>query len=64
MMDMHSNRPQEWTQTKLRTIGEACRAIKEKILRWLGEWICDKVMALHWATPEIRIVLRITQARL
>jgi len=43
--------------TMLRTIGEACRAVKGELLEQLVDWIVDKLADDQWSIPQIKAVL-------
>jgi DDE superfamily endonuclease len=57
MSSLHQSRPQEWARQTLRTIGEACRAVKAETLEHMVDWIVDKLRMEHWSVSEIKAVL-------
>ena len=54
---MHASAPHDWTRQTLRTIGEACRAVKRELLERLVDWIVDKLDDDDWSLPRIKAVL-------
>jgi DDE superfamily endonuclease len=57
MRSLHQSRPQDWARQTLRTIGEACRAVKAETLERMVDWIADKLRVDHWAVSDIKAVL-------
>jgi hypothetical protein len=57
MRSLHQSRPQDWARQTLRTIGEACRAVKAETLEHMVDWIVDKLRVDHWSVPAIKAVL-------
>ena len=57
MHAMHASSSHEWTRRTLRTIGEACRAVKGELLERLVEWIVDKLDDDDWSMSQIKAVL-------
>jgi hypothetical protein len=41
----------------LRTIGEACLAVKSELLEQLVDWIVEKLGDDQWSMPQIKAVL-------
>ena len=54
---MHASAPHDWTCQTLRTIGEACRAVKRELLERLVDWIVDKLDDADWSLSQIKAVL-------
>ena len=54
---MHTSGPHDWTRQTLRTIGEACRAVKRELLERLVDWIVDKLDDDDWSLSKIKAVL-------
>ena len=54
---VHQGRPHEWARQTLRTIGEACRAVKSELLDRLVDWIVDTLSNDPGAVPQIKAVL-------
>jgi hypothetical protein len=59
MHSLQQNRAQEWAREKLRTIGEACRAVKAETLGQLVDWIVDKLTCQHWSVLQIKTALAV-----
>ena len=57
MHAMHASGPHDWTRRALRTIGEACRAVKRELLERLVDWIVDKLEDDDWSLSQIKAVL-------
>jgi hypothetical protein len=57
MHALHQSRPQDWARQTLKTIGEACRAVKAELLEQLVDWIVDKLSDDQWSIPQIKAVL-------
>ena len=57
MHAMHASAPHDWTRQTLRTIGEACRAVKRELLERLVDWIVDKLDDDDWSLSQIKAVL-------
>jgi hypothetical protein len=47
MHAMQQSRPHAWARQTLRTIGEACRAVRGELLEHLVDWIVDKLRDDH-----------------
>lgn len=50
-----STHPNEWARKKLKTIGEACRAVRAQTLETLVDWIVDKFSVEHWSPAQIKL---------
>lgn len=50
-----STHPNEWARKKLKTIGEACRAVHAQTLEGLVDWIVDKFSVEHWSLAQIKL---------
>jgi hypothetical protein len=57
MRSLHQSRPQDWARHTLRTIGEACRAVKSELLEQQVDWIVEKLGDDQWSIPQIKAVL-------
>jgi DDE superfamily endonuclease len=57
MRSLHQSRPQDWAQTMLMTIGEACRAVKAETLARMIDWVVEKLTIDHWSSADIKAVL-------
>ena len=53
MAQMFTRRAYEWTQHKLTTIGQVCRAITKEVLRKTLTWACEKATDAKWKTEHI-----------
>lgn len=51
MRELKSNRAKEWALQRLRTIGEACRAVSAETMRTTLEWAIQKIMQ-HSQKPQ------------
>ena len=54
---VHQGRPHDWARQTLKTIGEACRAVKSELLDHLVDWIADTLSSHPDAVPRIKAVL-------
>ena len=54
---VHQGRPHDWARQTLKTIGEACRAVKSELLDHLVDWIADTLSSDPDAVPRIKAVL-------
>ena len=50
-----SAHPNEWARKKLKTIGEACRAVRAQTLEALVDWIVEKFSVEHWSPTQIKL---------
>lgn len=50
-----STHPNEWARKKLKTIGEACRAVRAQTLEGLVDWIVEKFSVEHWSPAQIKL---------
>lgn len=54
---VHQGRPHDGARQTLRTIGEACRAVKSELLDRLVDWIVDTLSNDPGAVPQTKAVL-------
>jgi hypothetical protein len=57
MHSLQQSRARDWARQTLKTIGEACRAVKSELLEQLVDWIVDKLSDDQWSIPQIKAVL-------
>ena len=50
-----STHPSEWARRKLKTIGEACQAVRGQTLEALVDWVVDKFSVDHWSPARIKL---------
>ena len=50
-----SSHPNEWARKKLKTIGEACQAVRGQTLEALVDWVVEKFSVDHWSPARIKL---------